>query len=147
MCLVAFDAAHLWREGLIKETDAKEDRPSIAEYNTHRRSAAHTGHRFYQQGPTQKEPGWENTAIISTDSVASRIITSHKSSRDGGDREQMGWDRKGKGRSAKGTHKVIRCCFAVSYETCARLAYAYTWTAEVLSQALVVLKKTSKFQL
>jgi hypothetical protein len=59
VCLVAFDGAHLWREGVIEETDAKEDRPSIAEYNTHRRSAAHTGHRFYQQGPTQKEPEWE----------------------------------------------------------------------------------------
>ena len=43
----------------MKETDAKEDWPSIAEYNTHRQSAAHTDHHFYQPDPTQKEPGWK----------------------------------------------------------------------------------------
>ena len=91
--------------------------------------------------------GKENTAIISTGSVASRNAASHEGCMDKRDREEVGWDRKGKGRNAKGTHKVIRCCFAVSYETCARLAYAYTWTAEVFSQALVVFKKASKFQL
>ena len=69
MCLVAFDGAHLRKCGRIGRHEGemrKEDRPSIAEYNTHRRSAAHTGPRFYQQGPIQKEPGWEDKAMIST---------------------------------------------------------------------------------
>ena len=91
--------------------------------------------------------GKENTAIISTGSVASRNTASHEGCSDERDRDEVGWDRKGKGRNAKGTHKVIRCCLAVSYETCAPLAYAYTWTAEVFSQALVVFKKALKFQL
>jgi len=41
----------------MKETDAKEDRLSIAAYNTHHRSAAHTDPRFYPQGPKQMEQG------------------------------------------------------------------------------------------
>lgn len=40
----------------MKETDAKEDRLSIAAYNTHHRSAAHTDPRFYPQGPKLMEP-------------------------------------------------------------------------------------------
>jgi len=44
-------------------------------------------------------------------------------------------------------NQVIRCCFAVSYETRARFAHTYTWTAEVLAQTLVVLEEASKFQL
>jgi hypothetical protein len=42
--------------GVMKETEAKEDRLSIAAYNTHHRSAAHTDPRFYPQGPKQMEP-------------------------------------------------------------------------------------------
>jgi hypothetical protein len=48
----------------MKETDAKEDRLSIAAYNTHHRSAAHTDPRFYPQGPKQMEPAQENTASV-----------------------------------------------------------------------------------
>lgn len=67
------------------------------------------------------------------------------------DRRGNGKRQKGRGGGAKrrerGTDQVICCCFAVSYETCARFAHTYTWTSEVLAQTLVVLEEASKFQL
>jgi hypothetical protein len=53
------------RQGMIKgDTDAKEGEHSIAKNNTHRRSAAHTDHHFYQQDPIQMEPAYRNTGSV-----------------------------------------------------------------------------------
>jgi len=45
------------RQGMMRETDAKEGEHSIAKNNTHRRSAAHTDRHFCQQDPIQMERG------------------------------------------------------------------------------------------
>ena len=45
------------------------------------------------------------------------------------------------------TDEVICSCLAVSYEACARLAYAYAWAAEILSQPLVVLEEATELEL
>lgn len=66
MCvsLAAFvEALSPERQGMM-ETDAKEGEHSIANYNTHRRSAAHTDRHFCQQDPTQMEPAYKDTASV-----------------------------------------------------------------------------------
>ena len=66
--------------------------------------------------------------------------------RKGGDEHEKGddrigdWDGKGMGRE---TDEVICGCLAVSYEACARLAYAYAWASEILAQPLVVLEEAA----
>jgi len=42
--------------------------------------------------------------------------------------------------------EVICSCLAVSYEACARLAYAYAWAAEILAQPLVVFEETAELE-
>lgn len=56
---VAFVGARPSRRegGVMKETDAKEAKPSIAQYNILHRPAAHMDPRFCRQGPTQMERG------------------------------------------------------------------------------------------
>jgi hypothetical protein len=46
------------------DTDAKEGEHSIAENNTHRRSAARTDRHFCQQDPIQMEPAYRNTVSV-----------------------------------------------------------------------------------
>jgi hypothetical protein len=49
---------------MMMKTDAKEGEHSIAKYNTHRQSAAHTDHHFCQQDPIQMEPADRNTGSV-----------------------------------------------------------------------------------
>ena len=57
LCLAEFvGALSPERQGMMRETDAKEGEHSIAKNNTHRRSAAHTGHHFCQQDPIRMVP-------------------------------------------------------------------------------------------
>jgi hypothetical protein len=65
VCLAAFvGALSPERQGMMREADAKEGEDSIAKYNTHRRSAAHTDRHFCQQDPIQMEPAYGNTASV-----------------------------------------------------------------------------------
>ena len=46
------------------DTDAKEGEHSIAQNNTHRRSAVHTDRHFYQQDPIQMEPTYRSIISV-----------------------------------------------------------------------------------
>jgi hypothetical protein len=52
------------RQGMERETDAKEEGHSIVKNNTHRRSAVHTDRHFCQQDPIQMEPAYSNTVSV-----------------------------------------------------------------------------------
>jgi hypothetical protein len=52
------------RQGMVRETDGREEEHSIAKNNTHRRSAAHTDRHFCQQDPIQMEPTYSNTVSV-----------------------------------------------------------------------------------
>ncbi len=67
VCMAAFVGTLLpERQGIMRETDAKEGEHSIAQNNTHRRSAAHTDRHFCQQDPIQMEPAYRNAISVWT---------------------------------------------------------------------------------
>lgn len=68
VCMAAFVGAlsRHRRQGMVRETEAKEGEHTIAKNNTHRRSAAHTDRHFCQQDPIQMEPAYRNTVSVRT---------------------------------------------------------------------------------
>jgi len=68
VCMAAFVGAlsRRRRQGMVRETEAKEGEHTIAKNNTHRRSAAHTDRHFCQQDPIQMEPAYRNTVSVRT---------------------------------------------------------------------------------
>ena len=60
-------------------------------------------------------------------------------------KEGNDWMRYGLERGER-TDEVICSCLAISYEACARLAYAYAWAAEILAQPLVMLEEAAELE-